>query len=139
MTDTTPGWRKLSAGGFMDHIGPLEARRDAEGWRYALDTGPAHANPVGMIHGGVIAGLLDHAIALAAWEAAERVPAVTVQLDTRYLGAAKPGDRLEATTRLRHRTGSLLFLDATLSTGGRYVAAATAVMKLAKQNGGRDG
>ena len=138
MNATPDDWRPLRAGGFMDHIGPLCAQRGAEGWRYALTTGPEHANTVGLVHGGVIAALLDHALSLVAWEAAGRVPLVTVQLDTRYLQAARPGARLEATARVRHATRSLMFMDAELCADGREIATAFAVMKLSVPHGGKD-
>ncbi|ADZ71565.1 PaaI family thioesterase [Polymorphum gilvum] len=129
-------WKEMRAGRFLDRIGPLLAARDDGAWRYGLRVDDSHTNPVGLVHGGVIFSLIDHAIALVAWEAADRHAAVTLQLDTRFLETARAGDLLEAGARLRHRTHSLLFLDADVTVGGRPIAAASAIMKLAGKGAG---
>ncbi|MCA1337113.1 PaaI family thioesterase [Pseudooceanicola marinus] len=138
MTETTPpaGWRPMRIDGLIGLIGPLlrpDPRDDTP--RYALQTDARHANALGVIHGGTLTALLDQAIALLAWEAAERQPTVTVQMDTRFLDAARPGDLLIARPRIRRQTRSLLFLDAELTVGDRPVADATAVMKIHRQTG----
>nr|WP_183487113.1 PaaI family thioesterase [Martelella radicis] len=123
----------------MAGIGPLHARRRQDGgFTYALETGEAHANALGLVHGGVITGLVDQAIALVAWHAAGRAPVVTVQIDTRFAASAKPGARLEAKANVRHVAGSLVFLDAEVCEGERTVALATAVMKIARKGGPDD-
>lgn len=133
-TGEARGFKPLNTGGFMGEIGPLLSRRDGEGgFVYALETDARHVNGIGLIHGGVTGALLDQAIAMLAWEASERAPTVTVQMDTRFLEAARPGDFLEARARLAHRAGSMLFLDGELRAGGRPVAMATAVMKILRK------
>lgn len=132
--DNQDPWRQMKIGGFIDHIGPLLARRNDKesggGWRYGLRSEPHHANPLGILHGGVITSLIDHAIALVAWEAADRQPTVTVQVDTRFLGAAKVGDLVEVQAALHHKTRSLIFLDAEVTVDGKSIASASSIMKL---------
>ena len=127
-------WKALNAGPFMGAIGPFEAARDGEGgYVYALQTGADHANAIGLVHGGVICSLLDQALAMVAWTAADRAPTVTVQMDTRFVGAARPGARLEARAQLRQRTGSMMFLDAEVTEAGRAISLASSVMKISKR------
>lgn len=126
---TGPDWRELRVPGFIGHMGPLLAAREDGAWRYGLRTTPHHANPVGLVHGGVITTLIDHAMALVAWEATDRQPAVTIQLDSRFVGAARVGDLLEVRATLRHMTGSLLFMDAEVGLPERTVATASAILK----------
>lgn len=136
MTDAREenAWKPLKAGAFMENVGPLMAARDGEGgYVYALDTTQDHANALGLVHGGVIASLLDQAIAMVAWHAADRAPTVTVQMDTRFVGAARPGARLQARAKLRQATGSMMFLDAEVADGARIVALASAVMKISRK------
>ncbi len=118
----------------MAHIGPLlraEATDEAgAGPVYALQTSALHQNPIGLVHGGVLTSLLDQAIAIVAWTAADRRPTVTVQMDTRFLAAARAGDFLEVRPRIRHATRSLLFVDADLTVGATTVATASAIMKI---------
>lgn len=130
------GWKPLEVGGFMDGIGPLLATRSQEEWRYGLDTDARHLNPIGLVHGGVTASLIDHAFAMVAWEASGRAPTATVQMDIRYLGAARKGDRLEASAVIRHQTGSMLFVDADVHAAGRAIASASAIMKIIRPSSG---
>lgn len=139
--DAGESWRPMKIGGLWSSIGPLLARRDGDGWRYAVQAGEAHANPIGLVHGGALAALLDHAMSLTAYAACDRQPAVTIQMETRFLAAARPGELLEAVATLRRRAGATLFLDAEIAVGDRAVACGSAVMKLARKDdgGGEDG
>ncbi|QDY70278.1 PaaI family thioesterase [Qingshengfaniella alkalisoli] len=118
----------------MEMIGPLLASKDADGNHfYALQTDNRHENRLGLIHGGAITTLLDQAIALIAWDAADRMPTVTLQMDTRFISAAKPGAFLVARAKARHTSRSIVFLDAELLDQNRLVATATAVMKILRK------
>lgn len=127
--DPTLDWRPLKTPGLMQLIGPLLCRRDGGAWRYGLATGSDHTNPAGLIHGGTLTALLDHALSLVAWNAVERQPVVTVQMNTTFLNAAQAGDFLEVDVVLRQRSGSVLFVDGHITSGGREIAAASAIMK----------
>lgn len=115
--------------GLMGHLGPLLARRDGESWRYGLRTTEMHGNPIGVIHGGTLMTMLDQtATMIALWTTGEKA-VLTVQMDTRFLSSARVGDLIEGTATLRHRTGSMLFIDAQLSVDGRAIADASVIMK----------
>jgi uncharacterized protein (TIGR00369 family) len=140
--DQPDPWRQMKIGGFIDHIGPMLAKRNDKdtggGWRYGLRSEAHHANPLGILHGGVITSLIDHAIALVAWEAAGRQPTVTVQVDTRFLNAARVGDLVEVQAKLRHQTRSLIFLDAEVTVEGKAIATASSIMKMTGRKIGQD-
>ncbi|WP_428310568.1 PaaI family thioesterase [Hydrocarboniphaga sp.] len=127
---TAESWRELKTIGLMQRIGPLLARRDGDSWRYGLRTGPEHGNPIGVIHGGTLMALLDQtATLIGVWLTGEKAM-VTVQMDTRFLDAGRVGDLLEGEATLRHRTRTMLFLDARLSVAGRPIADASVIMKV---------
>ena len=127
------GWRTLSPKGFAGLVGPLWARRETDGaLALGILTGEGHVNPGGFVHGGLIATLLDHVISTAAWEAANRVPCVTVQLDTKYLSAVAAGSFLEARASVLRKTRELVFTQGELRVGHDMVATGTAVLKIVK-------
>ncbi len=130
-----PPWRAAKLDGFMGLIGPIQTRRIDGTKHYGLQTDARHRNGIGTVHGGVVTSLLDQVIALETWNAAGRQPTATVQMDTRFLGAARAGDFLEATATIRRMTGSLAFVDAQVSRGDDILATATAIMKILKQQG----
>ncbi len=126
------GWREMNIDGLINAIGPLLSRRDGEGWRYALEARPEHANPLGVIHGGTLMTLLDQTATLSAmWLSGEKAM-LSVQMNTRFFASAKVGDFIEGQASLRSRTRSMLFLDAQLTVDGGAVADASVIMKIIK-------
>lgn len=126
-----PPWKPLNAGNFMALVGPLlSVRADDGSFIYGLQTGDQHKNAIGIVHGGVITSLLDQAIAMVTWTAADRKPTVTVQMDVRFMNAAKAGDLIEARANVHHTTRSLMFIDATVNCGKKVLSTASAVMKI---------
>lgn len=124
------GWKARELTGFIHTAGPLWTRREGEAWAYGLLTGPGHANPAGLVHGGALTTLLDHAISSVAWEAVGRRPCVTVQLDTHFLAAVEPGRFVAARAQVLRATGSLVFMQGSLHCDDETVASASAVMKI---------
>jgi uncharacterized protein (TIGR00369 family) len=127
------GWRRIrTAGAFMSTAGPLWTRREGTSWVYAVWSTDAHLNPAGVVHGGLLATLTDHAISTVAWEAASRMPCVTVQLDTQFLAPVAAGVLVEARAQLVRRASSLLFMRGQLRAAGQEVLVAQALMKVQK-------
>ncbi|MFW2544968.1 PaaI family thioesterase [Primorskyibacter sp. 2E107] len=130
------GWKPIRIEGFMGQIGPLlRSTRIEDRNTYGLQTNEGHKNHIGLVHGGVLTSLLDQVIALVAWNSADRQPTVTVQMDTRFLGAARAGDFLETRATIRHGTRSLIFVDADITSANGPVASASAIMKISSQTG----
>lgn len=123
------GWRARRVPGLLERIGPLWTRREDDGWGYGLLLDESHCNGAGMVHGGVVTTLADHALSALAWEAAERHPCITIQLGSQFLAPIRPGDFLEARGAVVQRGRSLLFMEGRLSVGERDVASASGVWK----------
>lgn len=123
-------WREMPLGGIIGELGPLLARREGDSWCYGLQTREVHANPIGVIHGGLLMTLLDQtATLIAVWLTGEKA-VMTLQMDTRFMAPARVGDLIEGRARLRHHARSTLFLDAELSVAGKPVADAAVIMKV---------
>ncbi|MFT4066366.1 PaaI family thioesterase [Paraburkholderia sp.] len=137
MSDTTDmqllieaGWREHARRGFMGLVGPLWSRREADRYVFGVLVTRDHVNPAGMIHGGMITSLLDQSVSTAAWEATVRQPCVTVQLDTHFVAAVRPGAFIEARSRTVRQTGTLVFVQAELSVASEIVAIGVATLKV---------
>jgi acyl-coenzyme A thioesterase PaaI-like protein len=91
-------------------LGVPWAKRSGDGWVYGLSTGPEHANPNGVVHGGVLMAFADHGLSLLAWEAAERALCTTIQLNTHFLDAIRPGEFIELKGEVTRRTRGLIFV-----------------------------
>jgi len=123
------GWKQRELPGFIGTAGPLWTRREEAGWAYGFLAGPEHLNPAGLVHGGALVTLVDHAVSTVAWEACGRAPCVTLQLDTHFIGAARESQFIEARAEVTRRAGSTLFMRGLLQVAGETVLSAQAIMK----------
>jgi acyl-coenzyme A thioesterase PaaI-like protein len=104
------GWRALSGAAMPCGLGVPWAKKIDGQWRYGLVTGVEHANPAGVVHGGVLMAFADHGLSFYAWEAAERAPCTTIQLNTHFLDAVKPGEFIALHGEITRRTRGLVFV-----------------------------
>jgi len=131
-TPPSPGWKVRSLTGFIEHAGPLWAKREDGGWAYGFAVVPQHLNPAGSAHGGALMTLMDHTLSAIAWEACGRSPCVTLQMDSHFVSPVRPGQFVEARAEVVERTGSLVFMRGELRTSERLVLTASAPMKTLK-------
>ena len=131
------GWERRGTGNFSVLTGPFWARRDGEGWVYGLVVEDRHLNGAGIVHGGLLVTLADSALGLTVWDAAGRVPCVTVQLNTQFISAVLPGEFIEARAEILRRATSTVFIRGVLTVGDRIVAAADGVWKVLAARPGR--
>ena len=109
------GWKPLPRAPLPGGLGVPWARREADRWLYGLLTTDAHANPNGVLHGGVLMAFADHGLSVLAWEAAERTLCTTIQLNTHFLDAARPGEFIALRGEVTKRTRGLVFLRGLIS------------------------
>lgn len=124
------GWRPRTLAGFAGLVGPLWTRQEDAGWAYGLLAGAQHTNPAGVVHGGLLTTLIDHALSAIAWEAMSRRACVTVQLDAQFLSGVRPGQFIEARGRVVRAASSLVFMQGALVVEGAEVLTASAVLKV---------
>jgi uncharacterized protein (TIGR00369 family) len=96
-------------------------------WTYVVD--PAHFNPNGTLHGGVVMALLDTAMgyAVAALVGPDDSLNVAAEMNVHFLEPVRAGT-LAATATVRKRGKRLAVVEAEATDGdGRVVAIATAV------------
>jgi acyl-coenzyme A thioesterase PaaI-like protein len=124
------GWRLMRGGAMPAGIGFPWAKRTDERWRYGLLTTPEHANPQGALHGGILMTFADHGLSMLAWEAANRAPCTTIQLNTHFLSAVEPGEFVELRGEVTRATKGLVFVRAILAVGDRDVAAVDGIWRV---------
>ncbi|MGE0415959.1 MAG: PaaI family thioesterase [Acetobacteraceae bacterium] len=124
------GWRPMPSAPLPGGLGIPWSKRDDQGWRYGLLTVPDHANPQGALHGGVLMTLADHGLSLVAWEAARRAPCTTIQLNTHFVAAVRPGDFVWVRGEVTRRTGSMVFTRGLMATPERDVAAVDGIWRI---------
>ena len=124
------GWKARALSGFVGLVGPLWTKNEDESWAYGLLADQKHANPAGLVHGGMLSTLLDHTLSVIAWEANQRRPCITVALDVQFVAAVRPGDFVIARGNIVRQTASLVFAQGYLAVDEQKVATATAILKI---------
>lgn len=124
------GWKPRALPGFAGLIGPLWTYKEGADWRYGIIAGHAHLNPAGVVHGGLLMSLIDHAMSSVAWESIGRFPCVTVQMDTRFMSAAREHQFLTATAQVARATSTLVFVNGKISVDDEEILTASAVLKV---------
>ena len=98
----------------------------------AYDPKPEHLNSFGVVHGGASMTLLDVAMAAAARSSQKDMGAVTIEMKTTFMQAAR--GKLIGKGRLMHRTATMAFTEATIYDGdGKPCAHATGTFKYVKR------
>ncbi len=124
------GFKRRDLPGFFGLAGPLWTRKENDAWVYAVLAEAKHVNAAGVVHGGMLSTLLDHALSAIAWEANARKPCVTVALDVHFLSFARPGDFIEARGRITRKASSLVFMQGALAVSGSEIATASVIVKM---------
>ena len=133
MSDFDPvvdGWKPMLDGPMPADIGVPFAKRFPDGWRYGLWTKPDHVNPAGAVHGGILMCFADHVLGLYVWEAVNRAPNVTIQLNTHFLSAVKPGEFLELRGEVTRASGTMVFVRGLIAVGDRDVVALDGIWRV---------
>lgn len=124
------GWETVDMSEFMDLIGPVWRRESEAGTLHALLIEGKHRNRNGVVHGGVMATLMDMALGRASAEAQGGRRQATISLDLQFLSPAEVGDFLVAECRVVRATRSIMFMQGTLRVEDRICAVAQGVWKI---------
>lgn len=104
------GWRALPAAAMPAQLGVPWAKKVEGAWLYGFQTTADHNNGSGVVHGGVLMAFADHGLSMLAWEAAERTPCTTIQLNTHFLDGVRPGEFIELRGEVTRKTRGLVFV-----------------------------
>jgi uncharacterized protein (TIGR00369 family) len=122
---------RMAATAFYGWIGSsIVAARDGE-VEIAMEARPHHLNLQGLVHGGVIAMLLDSAAGMSVrTRVRDGRRHVTAQLNVNYLNPAQPGRLVARGTAMRVGV-SIAYAEAEVTDArGRVVARATSVISV---------
>ena len=129
-----PGFAVFQAGGpFMQANGPLYARRDGAQLRLGLRVERRHCNPMGILHGGMMASFCDMLLPLAVLGQGGVVPPrflPTISLQVDYLAPSPLGCWIEGTGELLRATRSMVFAQGLVTADGQPCARVSGVFKM---------
>jgi acyl-coenzyme A thioesterase 13 len=119
---------------FLDRVGPLYERTDADGLTLGLKVEPWHCNRRALCHGGLFVTLGDIVLGYTAGPLADPGSSLTtVHLSTDFAGGAKLGDWIEARADVQKVGGSLAFANAYISNAGVRIVRISGLFKVANR------
>jgi uncharacterized protein (TIGR00369 family) len=114
---------------FVELLGFELHRFEAGEAELSFDPAPDHLNSFDVVHGGASMTLLDVVMAHAARSTEPDMGAVTIEMKTSFMRAAK--GPLRATGRTLHRTATMVFTEGQIfDAAGKLCAHATGTFKL---------
>ena len=131
-----PGWVDASFGEAEHYnravVGTLLIRREApEVARLRMIPQERHKNQYGVVHGGMILGLIDIAGFAAATELSDGAfpGGVTIEVTNHFVGSADPELPLDAVAQIVRETGKLLFVRGTIEQEGAILGSWSSILR----------
>lgn len=116
---------------FNDTMGPIFASESGPPWRLGLFAAAKHGNPHGLLDGGLIMALADHAIGFNIFRSVEGGTSfATVSLNVDFVAGGRLGEWIEAVPEIVRKTKTLVFAKAHITANSeRLLATASGVWK----------
>ena len=129
--DIPAGFRLVrDPGPFLDRVGPIYVAGDDEaGYRYAFRAEPYHANPRGIVHGGMLSTFVDQVFGITVWHAADRHRCATISLACEFMKPAEIGDWIMAECEITRKGRTVIFVRGRLLIEGEPILSASGVWK----------
>jgi len=124
------GWKVLPERGFPVIVGTFWSKKFAEGYRFGFVAEERHANVGGVVHGGMLVTFVDDLLGATVWFAVQQRPVSTIQLNTRFVSPARPGDFVTLVPQVQRVTKSVVFVRGEVFVGDRLVVSADGVWKI---------
>ena len=120
--------------GFSSYIGPFYEKHTEQQIVRALPIRDCHLNPEGVVHGGVLLAFADFVMYRAIGDVVgHQIKFATINLNSQFLAAVKPGDLLCGHGRIVRQSRSVIFADCELYTSQRTVMTASGIWKVLGQ------
>jgi uncharacterized protein (TIGR00369 family) len=132
--DPPEGFEVVARAPFVNHVGPiLQAISNPPGvMQLGVQVEDVHCNTMGFMHGGMIATVVDSAMARALVFALNR-RAVTLKMTLEYLDPVQRGDWLVAEGRLLSHDGEVGHTECLVRVGDSLRARGTGVFRLLRK------
>ena len=125
------GWWSWSGeDAFESLVGPFYSRVENGEVRCAVRAEARHMNGLGSMHGGCMLSFADFALFAISSRARADRRAVTVSLNSEFLGPAHIGDWVEATGEVTRAGSNLMFVRGLISAQSRPMLSFSGVIKM---------
>ena len=117
--------------GFMKYLGGLDLKKinDAD-YEFTVEVKEMHLNTGQIAHGGFLSTIADTGMGTAAHQVAGDRRCVTINLNLKFITAAKLGERLNGKVKILKKTKTLVFINCEINNAKDIVVSASGTWKI---------
>ena len=117
--------------GFMKHLGGLDLKKiDDLNYEFFTEVKEIHLNTGKIAHGGYLSTIADTGMGTAAHRVAGDHRCVTINLDIKFISAAKLGEKLSGKVKILKKTKTLVFINCQINNAKDVVVSASGTWKI---------
>ena len=117
--------------GFMKYLGGLDLKKinDAD-YEFTVEVKEMHLNTGQIAHGGFLSTIADTGMGTAAHQVAGDRRCVTINLNLKFITAAKLGEKLNGKVKILKKTKTLVFINCEINNAKDIVVSASGTWKI---------
>ena len=117
--------------GFMKYLGGLDLKKiNDTDYEFAVEVKEIHLNTGQIAHGGFLSTIADTGMGTAAHQVAGDRRCVTINLNLKFITAAKLGERLNGKVKILKKTKTLVFINCEINNAKDIVVSASGTWKI---------
>jgi len=117
--------------GFMKHLGGLSLNKiDNTNYEFTVEVKEMHLNTGKIAHGGFLSTIADTGMGTAAHQVAGDRRCVTINLDLKFITAAKLGEKLNGKVTILKKTKTLVFINCEINNTKDIIVSASGTWKI---------
>ena len=117
--------------GFMKYLGGLNLNKvDNTNYEFSIQVKEIHLNTGKIAHGGFLSTIADTGMGTAAHQVAGNRRCVTINLDLKFITAAKLGEKLNGKVKILKKTKTLIFINCEINSSKDLVISASGIWKI---------
>ena len=117
--------------GFMGYLGGLDLKKiDKLNYQFFTEVKEIHLNTGKIAHGGYLSTIADTGMGTAAHRVAGDRRCVTINLDIKFISAAKLGEELNGKVKILKKTKTLVFIKCEINNTKDIVVSASGTWKI---------
>ena len=117
--------------GFMKYLGGLDLKKiNDTDYEFAVEVKEIHLNTGHIAHGGFLSTIADTGMGTAAHQVADNQRCVTINLNVKFITAAKLGEKLTGYVKILKKTKTLVFINCEIKNIKDIVVLASGTWKI---------
>ena len=117
--------------GFMKYLGGLDLKRiNDTNYEFVVEIKEMHLNTGHIAHGGFLSTIADTGMGTAAHQVAGERRCVTINLNLKFITAAKLGEKLNGKVKILKKTKTLVFINCEINNTKDIVVSASGTWKI---------